>query len=165
MIDGVAVLPGNQRLVATGNDRLLRLYDIAPEGRGEIFAAHTGGEELVSIDISPDGGDKGVWTRDISFIPPSFFLAHDPYARPTLAGANQAEQEIHQQLGWMRGDASVETAGSVAANNVNLLVETVILNYMALNGEIGLFPSLFTGFGASPSAALLDSLTAFGPLT
>jgi hypothetical protein len=32
---------------------------------------------------------------------------------------------------------------------------------MSLNGDIGLFPGLFTGFSASPSLALLDSLTAF----
>jgi WD40 repeat protein len=54
-IDGVAFLPGDQHVVATGNDRLLRRYDISPEGRGEVFAAHTRGEELASIDISPDG--------------------------------------------------------------------------------------------------------------
>ena len=54
-IDGVAFLPGDQRLVASGNDRLLRLYDVSPQGRGELFAAHTGGEELASIDVSPDG--------------------------------------------------------------------------------------------------------------
>jgi hypothetical protein len=72
---------------------------------------------------------------------------------------------LRQQIGYFRADGSVETASSPAANNVNLLVETVILNYMSLNNDIGLFQSLFTGFGASPSAALLDSLTAFGPLT
>ncbi len=54
-IDAVAFLPGDQHLVATGNDRLLRLYDVSPQGRGEVFAEHTGGEELVGIDFSPDG--------------------------------------------------------------------------------------------------------------
>ena len=39
----------------------------------------------------------------------------------------------------MRPDASVETAATPAANNVNLLVETVVLNYMALHGEQGMF--------------------------
>ena len=49
------------------------------------------------------------------------------------------EQLRHQQIGWMRSDASVETSATPAANNVNMLVETVILNYMALHGEEGLF--------------------------
>ncbi len=43
-IDGVAFLPGDRHLVATGNDRQLRLYDVSPEGRGEVFAARTGGK-------------------------------------------------------------------------------------------------------------------------
>ena len=34
---------------------------------------------------------------------------------------------------------SVETSATPAANNVNLLVETVVLNYMALHGEQGQF--------------------------
>ena len=51
----------------------------------------------------------------------------------------------HQQIGYFRPDASVETASSPAANNVNLLVETVVLNYMALHGEQGQFGTQFPG--------------------
>ena len=53
-IDGVAFLPGDQRLVATGTDRMLRRYDVSPEGPGEVLAAHTG-DAIFGIDISPDG--------------------------------------------------------------------------------------------------------------
>ena len=59
----------------------------------------------------------------------------------------------------MRNDASVETAATPAANNVNLLVETVILNYMALHGEQGNFSSLFPQNGLG-RAVLMGSFTA-----
>ena len=52
---------------------------------------------------------------------------------------------------------------SPAANNVNLLVETVILNYMALHGEQGNFSSVFPQNGLG-SSVLMDSLTAFEPI-
>ena len=53
-----------------------------------------------------------------------------------------------------------------SANNVNLLVNAVILNYMALHGEQGNFGNLVSpgwnhGLG---NAALQDSLTAFTPI-
>jgi len=57
----------------------------------------------------------------------------------------------------------VETAATPAANNVNLLVETVLLNYMALHGEQGNFATLFPNNGLG-SPALRDSLTAFAPI-
>jgi ABC-type iron transport system FetAB ATPase subunit len=57
----------------------------------------------------------------------------------------------------------VETASTPAANNVNLLVETVILNYLALHGEQGQFSALFPGHGLG-SATLQDSLIAFNPI-
>ena len=53
--------------------------------------------------------------------------------------------------------------GSPAANNVNQLVQTVVLNYMALHGEQGSFASLFPNHGLG-NASLIDSLTAFAPI-
>jgi hypothetical protein len=44
-----------------------------------------------------------------------------------------------------------------------LLVETVVLNYMALHGEQGQFGQKFPGHGLG-SAALQDSLIAFNPV-
>lgn len=114
-------------------------------------------------DDSLNGGGKGVWTGDNSSTAASFFLVYNPASRPVLLGADSATQARHQQLGWYRPDASVETSATPAANQVNLLVETVILNYMALHGEQGNFPSLFPNHGLG-NAALMDSLTAFNPI-
>jgi hypothetical protein len=108
-------------------------------------------------------GGKGVWTGDNSSTAASFFLVYNPGGRPTLLGSGAAEQARHQQLGWMRADASVETTATPAANQVNLLVETVILNYMALHGEVANFPTLFPNHGLG-NAALMDSLTAFNAI-
>ena len=46
---------------------------------------------------------------------------------------------------------------------MNLLVETVVLNYMALHGEQGQFVEKFPRHGLG-SAALQDSLIAFNPI-
>jgi hypothetical protein len=63
----------------------------------------------------------------------------------------------------MRADGSIETGATPAANNVNLLAETIVLNYMALHGEQNLFATRFPQHGLG-SAALRDSLTAFNPI-
>lgn len=89
-----------------------------------------------TIDDSVNGAGKGVWTGDNSDVAASFFLVYSPKGRPALRHNNN-------QIGWFRPDASVETSATPAANNPNLLVETVILNYMALHGEEGSFGSRF----------------------
>jgi len=116
------------------------------------------------IDDSEDGRGKGVWTGDNSSTAASFFLVYNPAGTPQLLGATPDEQAQHQQIGFMRNDASVETASSPAANNVNLLVETVVLNYMALHGEQGNLSSVLPEHGLG-NANLMDSLTAFAPIT
>jgi hypothetical protein len=67
---------------------------------------------------------------------------------------------LHQQLGYFDAAGSVQRAATPAANNVNLLVNTVLLNYMALHGEEGNFAALFPNHGLGDSS-LRDSLTAF----
>jgi len=114
------------------------------------------------IDDSTNGRGKGEWTGDNSSTAASFFLVYHPDQRPTL-NTNGASAENHQQLGWMRSDASVETAGTPAANNVNLLAETVWLNYMALHGELGQFSARFPNHSLG-NAASLDKLAAFNPI-
>jgi hypothetical protein len=114
-------------------------------------------------DNSADGGGKGVWTGDNSSTAASFFMVYNPGGRPQLLGADAAAQALHQQLGYFRADGSVESGATPAANQVNLLVETVILNYMALHGEQDQFASLFPKNGLG-NAALMDSLTAFQPI-
>ncbi|WP_144391333.1 general secretion pathway protein GspF [Pleionea sediminis] len=116
-----------------------------------------------TIDDTENGRGKGNWTGDNSSTAASFFLVYNPNGRAQLIGATPEAQAVHQQLGYMRPDASVETSSTPAANNVNLLVETVILNYMALHGEQNQFAGLFPTHGLGNST-MLDSLTAFEPI-
>ncbi|WP_105102410.1 general secretion pathway protein GspF [Microbulbifer pacificus] len=115
------------------------------------------------VDDSPQGRGKGVWTGDNQQTAASYFLVYNPAGRPQLLGGTADEQARHQQIGYMRPSGDVETAGSPAANNVNQLVQTVVLNYMALHGEQGSFASLFPNHGLG-NASLMDSLTAFAPI-
>lgn len=125
-------------------------------------------------DDSALGRGKGVWTGDNQQTASAFFLVYNPGGRPVLLGATPEEQAIHQQIGYMRGSGDVETTTSPdrpnpAANNVNLLVQTVLLNYMALHGSDAQaqFEAAFTGRGLSHglgSAGIMDRLTAFQPI-
>ncbi|MGH6781311.1 MAG: hypothetical protein ACREB5_04300 [Sphingomonadaceae bacterium] len=115
------------------------------------------------VDNSVDGRGKFDWTSDNQQTAASFFLVFNPAGRAQLYTGDNRPPEQHQQIGWFRRDASVETASTPAANNVNLLVETVILNYLALHGEQGRFGTLFPGNGLG-SASLQDSLIAFNPI-
>jgi hypothetical protein len=115
------------------------------------------------VDNTVDGRGKFMWTSDNQSTAASFFLVYNPRGRPTLVDTGAGGAARHQQIGYFRSDASVETASSPAANNVNLLVETVVLNYMALHGEQGQFAQTFPRNGLG-SAALQDSLIAFNPI-
>ena len=115
------------------------------------------------LDMSENGRGKGQWTGDNQSTAASFFMVYNPAGRAQLVGASIDDQLRSQQIGYMRSDASVETASSPAANNVNLLVETVILNYMALHGEVGMFDTIFPNHGLG-NTALWDSITAFEPI-
>ncbi len=106
-------------------------------------------------DDSAGGGGKGVWTGDNQQTAASFFLVYNPIARPVLLNGTH-------QIGYFRRDGDVETASSPAANSVNLLVQTVLLNYMALHSETGLFTGQFGS--ALGSGGALDGLVALGPI-
>jgi len=116
-----------------------------------------------TIDNSPEGRGKGEWSSDNSSTAGAFFLVYNPGRRPTIIGATPAEQAMHQQIGYMDAGGSVQRAATPAANNVNLLVNTVLLNYMALHGEQGQFANVFTNHGLGNST-MQDSLTAFTPI-
>lgn len=95
------------------------------------------------IDTSVDGRDKGEWTGDNSSTAASFFLVYDPVSTPVLRGGTPELDAQRQQLGWMRTSASVETSGTTpGANNVNLLAQMVMLNYLALHGDEGAYLEL-----------------------
>jgi hypothetical protein len=83
-----------------------------------------------TIDNSTAGRGKGEWSSDNSSTAGAFFLVYNPGRRPTIIGASAAEQAIHQQIGYMDAGGSVQRAATPAANNVNLLVNTVLLNYI-----------------------------------
>ena len=124
---------------------------------GSVFSNGT-------IDNSPDGRGKGVWTGDNSSTACSFFLAYDPNGGVSKFDGSILDNS-HRQIGRFSSDASVVTSSSPAANNVNLLVNTVVLNYMALNGDVtpgntGAFTSLFPNHGLSN----LESLIAYGSI-
>lgn len=121
-------------------------------------------------DNSIAGGGKGVWTGDDQQTASPFFLVYNPGFRPVLIGGTTnnpltitAEQMRHQQLGYMRASGDVETASSPAGNNVNLLAETIALNYLALHNEVGRFNTDFRGHGLG-SSVMLDRLSAFQPI-
>jgi hypothetical protein len=119
-----------------------------------------------AIDNSPEGRGKGEWTSDNSSTAGSFFLVYNPPengGRPTLLGGTPEEMAQHQQLGYMDSGGSVERTATPAANNVNLLVNTLLLNYMALHGQVGLFTEIIPNHGLGNSD-MLDRLTAFEPI-
>jgi hypothetical protein len=116
-----------------------------------------------AIDNSEEGRGKGEWSSDNSSTAGSFFLVYNPTRRPVLIGGTDDERARHQQIGYMDAGGSVQRAATPAANNVNLLVNTVLLNYMALHGEQGNFGTLFPNNGLG-NAASQESLTAFTPI-
>lgn len=113
------------------------------------------------VDDSAGGRGKGEWTGDNQQTAAAFFLVYNPTGRPVLmtSGAGAAR---HQQIGYFSAGGDVVNSSSPAANNVNLLVQTVLLNYMALHGEAGTYNTLFGG-GLGAGAAL-DGLIAFEPI-
>jgi hypothetical protein len=118
------------------------------------------------IDTSDPGRNKGEWTSDNQDTAAPFFLVYNPPTRGgraqllTSAGLTAAQ---HQQLGYFSADGNVARAGTPGANNVNLLVQMLLLNYMALNGEQGLFTTAFPNHGLG-DPALLDRFIAFAPI-
>jgi hypothetical protein len=123
-----------------------------------------------TLDNSTEGRGKGEWTSDNSSTAAGFFLVYNPNGRPQLVGATPDEQAIHQQIGAMDAGGSVMRAATPAANNVNLLVNTIILNYMALHGEQGNFNNLLLDSNGNPwnhglgDFNLQRGMTAFEPI-
>lgn len=116
-------------------------------------------------DNSVLGNGKGQWTGDNSSTAASFFLVYNPGQAAQLrsGGIYGLSTDQHQQLGHMRREASVETSSPYpAANSVDRLVETVVLNYMALHDDVGGFAGLAHGLGSSPET--LDRQIAFQPI-
>jgi hypothetical protein len=117
------------------------------------------------VDASVDGRGKGEWTGDNQQVGAAFFLVYNPPrlgGRPVLLTSGLKGAARHQQLGEFSADGDVITSSSPAANNVNLLVQTVLLNYMALHGHAGQFNGLFGN--ALGTGGALDAMIAFNPI-
>ena len=107
------------------------------------------------VDDTMGGRGKNEWTGDNQQTAAAFFLVYNPLGRATLLEAGTTRAARHQQLGYYTAGGDVVTSSSPAANNVNLLVETVLLNYMALNGDKTLYN------GPLGNGASLDGMIAF----
>jgi hypothetical protein len=130
---------------------------------GSVFSNGNSDDSVARVDNGtplqqPGSGGKGQWTGDNSSTASSFFLAFDPTGAPTLLRGSR-------QIGHMSANGSVVTSATPSANNVNLLVNMVMLNYMALNGQISpgitaAFENTFLNHGLGNQASL-DSFIAF----
>ena len=111
-----------------------------------------------ALDNSTGGRGKGQWTSDNQNTAVGFFLVYNPAGRPNA---------IRNQIGAFTTGGDVNTSSSPAANQANLLAETVVLNYLALHGRAGEFAALrwASGLGTSlGSAAAYDNLIALAPI-
>jgi hypothetical protein len=95
-----------------------------------------------NVDTNPMARGKLGWQGDSQQVAASFILAYSPKARPAMNT---------QQIGFMNADGTVNAMSSPAANANNLLVQTVILNWMAANGTLANFDTIFPmqGLGAA----------------
>lgn len=101
------------------------------------------------------GRGKGEWTGDNSSSASSFFLVFKPGGGISIFNGDPAESR--RQIGMFSLDGSVITSASPAANNVNLLVNTVLANYMSINGDLNQFATVFPNHGLGD----VDKLIAF----
>jgi hypothetical protein len=108
------------------------------------------------IDNSQDGRGKFGWAGDNSSTAATFMLVFDPDGRPPLGPAGN-------QVGWFRATGNVETAATRISDEVNLLAQAIVLNYLALHNQVGTFGSVLPGQGLG-SGAQLDPLIAFANL-
>jgi hypothetical protein len=120
---------------------------------------------MTTVDSSVNGRGKFGWQGDNQSVAASFFLVFNPSGQPEPV-VKDASGSLGKQIGYYRADGSIETSSHPGANAVNLLVETVVLNYMALHGEQNKFtdPDKFPSQGLG-GTTLRDSLVAFKPLT
>ncbi len=109
------------------------------------------------IDTSAAGRGKFGWQGDNQSVAATFFLVYNPTGRAVV----NAAAPTPNQIGSYTSDGSVNTTSSPAANAVNLLVNTVILNYMALHGQQANFGNVIANNGLGSN---IDPLIAFNPI-
>jgi hypothetical protein len=109
-----------------------------------------------TLDNSTAGRGKGNWRGDNQSTAAVFMLVYDPAGRPALTNPGR-------QIGYYRSSGDVETNASRVSNNVNLLAEAIVLNFMALHDDVGRFSSALPMHGLG-SGAQLDALIGFQPI-
>ncbi|HZC85602.1 MAG TPA: hypothetical protein VE266_01285 [Steroidobacteraceae bacterium] len=111
------------------------------------------------LDTSAAGRGKLGWQGDNSSVASTFFLAYSPKGvRPALRGAAGA-----QQIGAFTPDGNVVSTSSPAANSVDSLVYTLLLNYMGLSGTDSQFAATFP-MQTLGGAGQTGPLTVFQPI-
>jgi len=110
------------------------------------------------VDSSAAGRGKLGWQGDNSSVASTFFLVYNPNGRPALRGAPST-----QQIGYFTPDGNVVSTSSPAANSVDSLVYTLLLNYMGLSGTDAKFGTTFP-MQTLGSAGQLAPLTVFQPI-
>jgi hypothetical protein len=108
------------------------------------------------VNMTVEGRGKLDWASDNQSTAASLVLVYKPTGRP------QFRDSTRKQIGSFSAGGDVVTSSSPAANAVNLLVETVLLNYMALHSQEGQFGTLFPTSGLAPS--IRDALTILQPV-
>ncbi len=108
-----------------------------------------------NIDSSTNGRGKLGWQGDAQQTAGSFILAYSPKGQPVMST---------QQIGFLNADGTVNATSSPAANANNLLVQTVILNWMAANGTVADFDAIFPMQGLGAAASRVP-YTAFNQIT
>jgi hypothetical protein len=103
-----------------------------------------------------NGRGKGVWRGDRSSTASVFMLAYSPAGAASIVPGQQ-------QIGYFRPSGDLETSATRVSNNVNLLVEAVVLNYLALHDDLGRFTTVLPDQGLG-DAGERDALVAFNPL-
>ena len=109
------------------------------------------------VNMTVNGRGKLDWASDNQSTAATFVLVYNPVSRPAF------RSDTRKQLGAYAASGDVLTNAFAGANAVNLLVETVILNYMSLHGEEGNFATLFPSNGLGGSANR-DSLLMLAPV-
>jgi len=109
-----------------------------------------------TLDNSVAGRGKGNWRGDNQSTAAVFMMVYDPAGRPQLT-------QPGAQIGYYRASGDVETNASRISNNVNLLAEAIVLNFMALHDDVGRFAATLPMHGLG-TGAQLDALIGFAPI-
>ncbi|VAW96663.1 hypothetical protein MNBD_GAMMA22-1035 [hydrothermal vent metagenome] len=104
--------------------------------------------------VAANGQSKYGWRGDSSTRGAAIMLVYDPVAQPVMR---------RNQVGSFKTTGTVETAANPASSNVDVLAETVVLNYLAINNDVGSVATVLPNNGLGDTASI-DALIAFEPV-